>query len=326
MGKQEMNKTVSIAILAALVTAAGCDGGRRERRDTGQAKQADIAVSGAWALYPMMVRWVEAYSKTNSGARIDVSAGGAGKGITDVLAGAVDIAMVSRELHQEEIDKGAWAIPVVKDAVVITVNAGNPCLKDIMSKGLSRQSASAIWTTGTATNWQQIGAEISAPIRVYTRSDACGAAETLAAWLGVRQEDLRGVAVYGDPGVAEAVRRDSLAIGYNNIAFAYDLATGETISGLRILPLDADGNGTADPEELVVENLKKISAAVADGRYPFPPARILNLVTKGRPERPEVIEFLEWILAEGQDFAEQAGYVALDKPGLVSARQKLLSK
>src|SRR5436190_18165572 len=59
-----------------------------------------ISISGAFALYPMAVRWAEEYAKIHPEIRIDVSAGGAGKGITDALSKVVDIGLVSRELHQ----------------------------------------------------------------------------------------------------------------------------------------------------------------------------------------------------------------------------------
>ena len=38
-----------------------------------------IAVSGAWALYPMMVRWGEEYHDRYPEVEFDISAGGAGK-------------------------------------------------------------------------------------------------------------------------------------------------------------------------------------------------------------------------------------------------------
>ncbi len=44
-----------------------------------------ISLSGAWALYPMAVRWAEEFRKIYPDVRIDLSAGGAGKGITDAL-------------------------------------------------------------------------------------------------------------------------------------------------------------------------------------------------------------------------------------------------
>lgn len=45
---------------------------------------------------------------------------------------------------------------------------------------------------------QLIGTHDDTPIHVYTRSDACGAAQTFAAWFDAVQEDLGGTAVYGD--------------------------------------------------------------------------------------------------------------------------------
>ena len=107
-----------------------------------------ISLSGAWALYPMAVKWAEEFRKINPGVRIDISAGGAGKGITDALTNMVDMGMVSREIYPEEIKKGAYPVAVTKDAVVAVVNASNPALDAIMSKGLKKEAGNKIWITG----------------------------------------------------------------------------------------------------------------------------------------------------------------------------------
>lgn len=67
-----------------------------------------LSISGAFALYPMTVKWAEEFRKIHPDVRIDISAGGAGKGIADALSGMVDIGMVSREIYQDEIKKGAF--------------------------------------------------------------------------------------------------------------------------------------------------------------------------------------------------------------------------
>jgi phosphate transport system substrate-binding protein len=51
-----------------------------------------ISLSGAWALYPMAVTWAAEFKKLHPQVQIDISAGGAGKGMTDVISGLVDIA------------------------------------------------------------------------------------------------------------------------------------------------------------------------------------------------------------------------------------------
>lgn len=38
------------------------------------------------------------------------------------------------------------------------------------------------------------------------RSDAAGAAETWAKYFGERQEDLKGIGIFGDPGLAQAIK------------------------------------------------------------------------------------------------------------------------
>ena len=271
-----------------------------------------LSLSGAWALYPLAVRWQEEFLKSHPGVNIDVQAGGAGKGIVDALAGVVDIGMVSREILPAEVEKGAVALAVAKDAVVATVNRKNPFLAEIKRRGLRRDEFLGIWIKRSASTWEEIvGRNGRTPLHVFTRSDACGAAETWATYLGGHQEDLAGVGVYGDPGLAEAVRRDPLAIGFNNVNFAYDAKTLKPVDGLEICPVDLDGNGMLDPSEKIYATRDDLTRAIAANVYPSPPARELYFVIKGKPGRPLLTEFLEWVLTDGQKFVTEMGYIGL---------------
>lgn len=288
-------------------------------------KKADtINVSGAFALYPMMQRWVEEYTKINPKVKFNVSAGGAGKGMTDALAGQVDIGMVSRDVTSDEEAKGAFPIPVTKDAVFPTINAKNPALNDLLAKGVTQEVLIGIFITGEIKTWgQAVGKpEITDEIHVYTRSDSCGAAEVWAKYLGnKKQEDLQGIGVSGDPGLLDAVVKDPLGIGYNNLNYAYDSASGKPVSGTVTLPIDANNNGKADPEE----NLQTKAAAVEmvkNGKYPSPPVRPLYLVTKGKPTGL-TLDFIRWVLTDGQKYIDEVGYIQLPADLLQSAQDKL---
>ncbi|MBF0384320.1 MAG: extracellular solute-binding protein [Candidatus Omnitrophica bacterium] len=269
-----------------------------------------ITISGAWALYPMAVKWAEEFQKVYPGIKIDVSAGGAGKGMADCLAKVVDLGMVSREINPEEIKKGAWAVAVVIDAVVATANSNNPRLASLLSTGITKKSFSDIFMSGTINTWGElINKEDKSTLNVYTRSDSCGAAETWAKYLGGKQEDLIGIGVYGDPGVAEAVKKDLLGIGYNNINFAYDLNSQKQIDGIAVLPIDINSNGKIDKDENFYDNVRTITSAIADGKYPSPPARELYFVSNGRPENNLVRLFLRWAITDGQKFVAENGYM-----------------
>jgi phosphate transport system substrate-binding protein len=289
-------------------------------------KSGQISISGAFALYPMVIRWADEYKKINPGVRFDISAGGAGKGISDALNGMVEIGMVSREIYPEELKNGAFPIAVTKDAVVAVINESNPSLNEIMIKGLKKDAANNIWITGRYTTWAQaFGAKSASPIHIYTRSDACGAAEMWAKFFGKKQEDLLGVGVFGDPGLAQAVKKDPLGIGYNNIGYAYDATTRKQIKGLRVVPIDLNNNGKIDSDEDFYTSMDDLIGAIASGKYPSPPARELYFVMKGSPKNNKVLtEFIRWVLSDGQKFVKEAGYISLPKERIELEQKKLL--
>lgn len=160
-------------------------------------------------------------------------------------------------------------------------------------------------------------------IHLYTRSDACGAAEVWAKYLGDhKQEDLKGTAVYGDPGLSEAVRKDYLGIGFNNIGYAYDLETGKQLPGIFVIPIDLNENGMIDNEENFYDDKSSIVKAIAEGRYPSPPARDLHLVTKDKFTGLSK-EFVRWILQDGQKYVNEMGYIALPEEKIAMGLEKL---
>ena len=310
-----------LLLLGALLVSCGP---KEERQPTSGELEGTITVSGAFALYPMMIRWGEEFHTLHPGVTFDISAGGAGKGMADALAGAVDIGMVSRPIFDEEIEKGAFGVAAAKDAVLCTVNAQNPVLEQLLAQGIVRDACEGIWTTGEVTTWGQVvNSEAGDEIHVYTRADACGAAKTWANYLGgYKQEDLQGIAVQADPGLAEAVRQDHLGIGYNNLNFAYDPDTGKPVSGIQVVPLDLNENGQIDPEENFYDSKADLMKAIAEGRYPSPPSRALNLVTKGKPDGL-VKTFIEWVMTEGQQYLEEVGYIQLTQEQLDEGLSKL---
>ena len=291
-------KSIGIFLLGIGLLLASC-GSRGEVKRDAHGKEVlsgYITLSGAFALYPLAIQWADEFRRLHPGVDIDISAGGAGKGITDVLADQVDIAMVSRELKPQEKEKGALAFAVAKDAVVATINRDNPEYQRFLKTGLSQAEAKRIWAGKTRFN-------------VYTRSDACGAAETWAAFLDTKQEDLKGTGVYGDPGMAQTLQKDVNGIGFNNIGYAYNDKTHKPMSGLAIVPIDVNGNGRVDADEQFYGTLDELMEAIADGKYPTPPARNLYLVTAGKPKNPVVVAFLKYVRTKGQRLNGPAGFV-----------------
>jgi phosphate transport system substrate-binding protein len=316
--KKRLSYAVEICLLLALSTLSACKPSPEINPQESQL-QGTITISGAWALYPLMIRWGEEFQLLHPGVRFNISAGGAGKGMSDVLANAVDIGMVSREIYSVEIEQGAFGIPLAKDAVFLTVNENNPVIEELSRMGITRETLMGIYITGEVTTWGQVvgRSDILDPIHLFTRSDAAGAPATWAAYLGKAQEDLLGIGVYGDPGVLEAVIEDPLGMGFNNLNFAFDFSTGIPVPGAIVIPIDIDENGAIDPDEAVFFKEQALQA-VSSGQYPSPPARDLYLVTHGKPTGL-TRTFIRWALTEGQEYVGEVGYIPVTKEKLEQA-------
>jgi len=131
------------------------------------------------------------------------------------------------------------------------------------------------------------------------------------------------VGVYGDPGLAQAVKKDVTGIGYNNLAYLYDLKTRKQIPGISVLPIDVNGNGKIDPNENFYGTIDQLTEAIATGKYPSPPARNLGFLFKGKPKKKELIEFVKYVLTTGQKFVDENGYIALSNAKLQEELKKV---
>lgn len=323
--KEKRHKKGWPIILLCILTFVSCSNNKQQNNSASASDKlnGNIQLSGAFALYPMAIKWAEEFRKIHPHVQIDISGGGAGKGITDALVGMVDIGMVSREVYESEIANGAYPIGVVKDAVIPTVCSQNPEIENIKKRGLSKNIAMQLWNNEIK-NWGEIiGNDSKVLVHVFTRSDACGAGETWAKWLGKKQEDLDAIAVFGDPGIASVIQKDRVSIGYNNIAYVYNVKTRLPFEGITVMPVDFNNNGKIDPEEDFYQDLNSLTQAIAEDRYSKPLARNLYLVTKGKPTDPLVLEFLKYILSDGQQFAKQLGYVPLSEKSLETELQKI---
>ncbi|MFN8435846.1 MAG: substrate-binding domain-containing protein [Anaerolineales bacterium] len=326
MRKQTLTWLSLFLVLAVSLTACGTaapeatnapesdatDVAATEAAPTEEPLSGTLSISGAFALYPMMTVWAEEFTKLHPDVQFDVQGGGAGKGMTDTIAGAVDIGMISRSIKEEETAQGIFWVSVTKDAVFPIINAENPVAAQILEKGISQEVFAKIYITGEITTWGEVVGDpsITDKINVFTRSDASGAAEQWAKYAGGKaQEDLKGIGVNGEPAMLDTILKDPLGIGFGNLNSIFDLSGGGLVPGIVIPPLDINANGKADAEEIYTVKEDAFSA-VANGTYPSPPSRFENLATLGKPEGLE-LEFIKWILTDGQQYLEAAGFVPL---------------
>ena len=257
-----------------------------------------IAISGSDTMVNLAQMWAEEYGKKKPSVKVEVSGGGSGVGIRDLMQGVVQIANSSRELESAERDqitrksgKPPVETTVGYDGIAIYVHKDNP-----MEMITLEQLARIFGEGGDISRWSQLGVTMSAVnapdeiIRV-SRQNSSGT------YLYFREHVLKkgdfkpgSCDMSGSKDVVALVARTKSAIGYSGMGYA----TKE----VKMLKVATAANAAGC--EPTVDN-------VTSRAYPL--SRALYMFTAGAPDG-ETKNYLDWILsAEGQKVVTAGGYV-----------------
>jgi phosphate transport system substrate-binding protein len=306
--------------ILSVIIFAGCHNtdsgsGTVSQEDSDKAiLKGQITISGAYALYPLINEMAADFMELNPGVKIEVSGVGTGEGIADLLAGKVNLAMISRPLSDEELDKGIWSIPVAKDGVAPIVNAKNPQIDKLLSQGLSPEEFMRLFTSETSMTWKDVlEGGSNEKVDVFIRSDQSGAAEIWSAFFYKKTTDLRGKMVGGDEEMIRSIQDNPLSIGFCNLSYAFERVTGEKIPEIQIVPADLDFDNKIERKEVLpFSNLKEAHRSLWLGIYPHNLCRELTIGAMGKPTDPVITGFLRFVLGDGQNNVEENGYCPLN--------------
>jgi len=221
--------------------------------------------------------------ETKTGIKVNLSGGGATKGIRNAAKGSIDIGgacRVAMEDHPEE--RSAYQIPVAWDALAVIVNKKNPV------ESISFEQLQGVYL-GKITNWKDLGG-LNAKIELYVRRGKfSGVGRTLRelVFANYNQEFPSATHVTKSSGPLEkGIVKNLNGFGTTGISSAKR-------RDVKILKLE----GKAP----TYENIKK-------GHYVL--YRPLYLVTKGSASDPEVKKFIKFALSrEGMKIIRKAGTV-----------------
>ena len=311
------SKAVIPLMILALVFSCKSPKSEKEQAKTTVEVKSDLKgsflISGAYALYPLMSRMADEFMLIHPGVKIELNRVPAGEGIRDLLAGKCQLAMISRPLTEEEINAGILEIPVAKDGVAVIINQKNPNIDKILSQGLSPDELMTIFSSGKQLAWGEVlGDDSKDKITVFIRTDESGAADIFAQFIYKKSSDLLGAEVIGDDEMIKSIQGNPLAIGFCNFSYAFDASSGERTTDIQIIPTDLDFDNKIDRVEVPFSNLVEAHRSLWLGFFPDQLCRELSLGTIGKPTDPAVLEFLYYVLGEGQSNVNQSGLCPLN--------------
>jgi phosphate transport system substrate-binding protein len=309
--KTLMKTKLSLLLIILVSIVAGCTS-KTGKQGTSVLSHSDvISISGAYALSPIMQVWITEFKKTHPYVKFQLSANGSGQGIKDLIAGKVDLAMISQNLPKGK-DSLLWIAPVARLGIVPVMNPKNPNYKTMMEKGVSREILSALFTGNNTMTWGELaGNQSKDKVNVYFRSDSSGATATLAKYLEIDKHEIKGFPVSGEDQLIKQVKDDPLAFSYVNFIYAFDPVKKEFLNDLKIVPITITVNGKPEAAGKIFDTYEHLQRSMWLGRYPSSLIRTLYLVTKGKPRTREMFDFMYWIITDGQRFVADNGYIEL---------------
>lgn len=246
----------------------------------------NLEIKGSTTVLPIAQKAAEAFMKAYPDVNISVSGGGSGNGIKAIIDGTTDIANASRFIKDKEValavEKGTYPVPfgIAYDCIVPVVHPSNPV------GNLTLDQLKAIYM-GKIDNWKEVGGP-DKKIVVISRDTSSGTYEVWEEKIMNKERVFPGALLQASNGaVAQAVSKNTYAIGYVGLSYLNDDLKTVTVNGV----------------EASAEN-------AMSGAYPV--SRELFMFTKGWPTGT-TLQFINFIMhpAKGQKIVAEAGYVPL---------------
>lgn len=278
-----------------------------------------VIITGARFSYPLLQKWIDDYNKTNPDAQVIIeSRGSADPAQYDVLAEVYD--------QDPSVKASREYIYVGRYAVLPVANSRSSFSKIYADKGLNKDLINQLFFHDTYSDRKEQA--VKAPFTVYTRLQKAGAPIVFTRHFGFEQKDIKGKAIAGsDENLLKALLRDSSAVTYLPLTLLYDHTSRKQVSGVTVLPVDANGNGRVNDDEKFYDNLDNVIQHLEGSRdLKNIPVAYLHLSVDKENAKPEAIEFLRWVRVNGQKDLHDFGYLNPDENRDEASFEKFASK
>ena len=303
-------RTLMLLLAALALLAAGCGGDDDEAAGGDTAAATDggaggdlsgrIEADGSSTVAPLTTRAAERFQNENSGVQITVGVSGTGGGFERFCAGETDISNASRPIDEDEVaaceQEGVEYVEfqVANDALTVVANTEND-----WATCLTTDQLATIWgPDSNVSSWSEVDPAFpDEELTLYGPGTDSGTfdyfTDVINGEEGASRSDYS--ASENDNVIVQGVSGDEGALGYFGFSY-YE----ENQDSLKALEVDG-GDGCVAPS---VETAQ-------DGTYK-PLSRPLFVYARTESfQKPEVHAFVEYMLDNAVEIAEEADFVPL---------------
>jgi phosphate transport system substrate-binding protein len=291
-----LRRFLAVGAVAAAMVVAGCGGGDGDSGSGGT-----VSADGSSTVGPYVTSAAESF-RDESGTNVTVGISGTGGGFERFCRGETDLSNASRPIDEDEAaiceENGVEysELQVANDALTVVVNKDND-----WATCLTVDELKAIWEPGSkVSSWQDVRPSFpDEPLELFGPGTDSGTfdyfTDAINGEEGASRTDYQ--ASEDDNVIVQGVKGTPGGLGY--FGFSY---FEENQDALKALEID-DGSGCIAPS----------SESAQAGNYK-PLARPLFVYAKTEAlERPEVEDFLRYMLENEATIAERAQFVPLNQ-------------
>jgi phosphate transport system substrate-binding protein len=267
--------------------------------------QAAIKIDGSSTVFPVSEAFAEEFQISKRGkVRVTVGMSGTGGGFKKFCRGETDMSNASRPISAEEMEACRKAgikyieLPVAFDALTVVINPNNNWVK---GNSMTVADLKKMWepaAQGRINTWKQVRAEWPAEkLMLFGPGADSGTFDYFTEAVNGKSKASRGdfTASEDDNTLVQGVVNNKSALGY--FGFAYYAAHKDK---LRAVAIDG-GKGPVLPS---IEN-------VVNGTYSPLSRPLFVYVRESSAARPEVREFVQFMMKQGSALVSEVGYVPL---------------
>jgi len=297
---------LSGVLSGVMVIAAACGGGNGAGgKDDGGESAADklsgeVIMDGSSTVYPIAEAAAEEYMAEQPNVKVSVGVSGTGGGFEKFTKGETDFSNASRPIKEEEKQAAAnngiefQEFQLAYDGLSVVVNKENNWVDYLTVDELKK-----MWTEdGTVKKWSDIRPGWpDKEIKFFSPGHDSGTYDYFDEVILEGKELVKTAQLSEDDNIlVRGVEGDPYAIGY--FGYAYYL---ENKDKLKVVPIDG-GNGPVEPTNETIET----------GKYtPLSRPLFTYVNIKSLKEKPQVHDYMEFLLETAGDLAEEVGYVRL---------------
>ena len=317
---------------------------------------AALSINGAGATfpYPVYSKWFDEYQKKNSQVQINYQSIGSGGGIKQITEGTVDFGASDGPMNDEQLkafqDKHGFGVlhfPTVLGAdvptynipgVTVALNFTPEALAGIFLGKITKWNDPAIATTNKGVNLP------ANDILVVHRSDGSGTTYIWTDYLSKVSDEWKtkvgkgasvnwpvGLGGKGNEGVTGQIKNAPNSIGYVELIYAASnnipYGNVKNSSGNFVKADLASVSAAAAAAAATMPDDFRVSITNPPGKTAYPIASFTWLLIPEKfsdaAKRDAIKGFLDWMLVDGQNYAEQLSYAKLPKEVIAKEKQAL---